>query len=175
MTISCIYQTISLGHVRFPHSDRLLASMVRIFPFLVSIHAYTSQKKPPFLKSASLCIRNYIYDPRNCLKLIRSTIWPISGHINDLVMKDCESNREPMCETSEKGERLFCRDEMVPITLEIGRRIMKTFGYQKIPKMVFRLRSNSAEIDSVINGQTLPSTELLLGIYKVTMESIDGC
>jgi hypothetical protein len=81
--------------------------------------------------------------------------------------------REPMCETSEKGEKLIQRKEMLPIALDIGRRIMEVFGYQQISNIVFRLKSNRDEIDAVINGNKLPSTELLLGIHKVTGASID--
>ena len=88
-------------------------------------------------------------------------------------MRDHNREREPMCETSEKGERLFAREEILPISLEIGRRIMEIFGYQRISDIVFRLKSTSAEINAVINGQNLPSTELLLGINKTTNASID--
>ena len=80
---------------------------------------------------------------------------------------------EPMCATSEKGERLIDRQEMLPISLEIGKRILEVFGNQQISNIVFRLRSNHDEIDSVINGDSLPSTELLLGIHKLTGVSID--
>ena len=50
---------------------------------------------------------------------------------------------------------------------------MEVFGYQQISNIVFRLKSNRDEIDAVINGNALPSTELLLGIHKVTGASID--
>lgn len=82
-------------------------------------------------------------------------------------------NREPMCETSEKGERLIAREDLLPISLDIGRRIMEVFGYQAVSKIVFRLRSNSDEMNAVLNGRRLPSTELLLGIHKLTGVSID--
>lgn len=82
-------------------------------------------------------------------------------------------DREPMCETSEKGERLIQRDEVLGHGLEIGRRLLEVFGYQRISNIVFRLRSNRTEIDAVINGEALPTTELLLGINKITGVSID--
>jgi hypothetical protein len=78
-----------------------------------------------------------------------------------------------MCETSEPGERLISCEEMLPISLEIGRRILEVFGYQSISNIVFRLRSTKREIDNVINGETLPTAELLLGIKKATGASID--
>lgn len=78
-----------------------------------------------------------------------------------------------MCQTSEKGEKLFSRREMLPIALEIGRRILEVFGYQQISNIVFRLKSNRQEINSVINGEKLPATELLLGIQKETGVSLD--
>jgi len=78
-----------------------------------------------------------------------------------------------MCETSERGERLIQRDAMLPAALEIGRRVMEVFGYQGISNIVFRLKSTSCEINAIVNGEKLPSTELLLGIHKVTGASID--
>ena len=78
-----------------------------------------------------------------------------------------------MCQTSEMGEKLIKRTEMLPIALEIGRRIMEVFGYQQISNIVFRLKSNRGEIEAVVNGNELPSTELLLGINRVTGASID--
>ena len=88
-------------------------------------------------------------------------------------MKKGDFNREPMCETSERGEKILSRDEMLPLALEIGRRLIEVFGYHGISNIVFRLRSNSDEINSIINGEILPSTELLLGMHKVTGVSID--
>jgi hypothetical protein len=78
-----------------------------------------------------------------------------------------------MCETSERGERIIQREEILPISLEIGRRILELFAYQPIRHIVFRLKSTSREIHSVIDGECLPSTELLLGIQRVTGASID--
>ena len=88
-------------------------------------------------------------------------------------MKKCGPADEPMCETSEKGERLLSPNEILPTALEIGQRILEIFGYQEIAKIVFRLRSNSREINAVVNGDSLPSAELLLGIQKLTGASID--
>jgi hypothetical protein len=88
-------------------------------------------------------------------------------------MKKCGPSDEPMCETSEEGERLFSKNEMLPAALDIGRRILELFGYQEISKIIFRLKSNSREINEVINGDALPSAELLLGIQKMTGASID--
>ena len=80
---------------------------------------------------------------------------------------------EPMCETSEKCERLFAKEEILPTALEIGQRILEIFGYQKISAIIFRLKSNPREINAVVNGDSLPSAELLLGIQKMTGASID--
>ena len=88
-------------------------------------------------------------------------------------MKKCGPTDEPLCETSEKGEHLFSRNELLPAALDIGRRILEIFGYQEISKIIFRLKSNSREINEVINGEALPSAELLLGIQKTTGASID--
>src|SRR5262249_47263794 len=81
--------------------------------------------------------------------------------------------REPMCETSERSEKLISREQMLPIALEIGHRLLEVFGYQKISSIVFKLKANSNEIHSILNGEKLPSTELLIGIHKVTGVSLD--
>ncbi|HQZ97227.1 MAG TPA: hypothetical protein PLP21_12975 [Pyrinomonadaceae bacterium] len=88
-------------------------------------------------------------------------------------MKRICRESEPMCETSEPGERLIEREDILPISLNIGRRILEIFGYQSIANIVFRLRSTRREIDDVVNGETLPTAELLLGIKKATGASID--
>lgn len=88
-------------------------------------------------------------------------------------MKNANEKAEPMCETSEPGERLISREELLPTSLEIGRRIMEVFGYQKISAIVFRLKSTSEEIRSVINGERMPSSELLLSIQRITGASTD--
>lgn len=88
-------------------------------------------------------------------------------------MKRICRETEPMCETSEPGERLISREDILPISLDIGRRVLEVFGFQKISKIVFRLKSTKDEIDQVINGETLPTAELLLSIKKATGASID--
>jgi len=80
---------------------------------------------------------------------------------------------EPMCETSEERERLYTRSEILPISLEVGRRILEVFGNQSVSHVVLRLRASSREVNAVINGESLPSAELLLGIQKITGASID--
>lgn len=84
-----------------------------------------------------------------------------------------ETNNEPLCETSEPGERILSRDEVLSTTLAIGRRILEIFGYQDIANIVFRLRSRRSEIDAVVSGEAMPSVELLLAIRKVTGVSLD--
>ena len=81
-------------------------------------------------------------------------------------------NSEPLCETSEKGEKLFTREELVPVGLEIGRRILEIFGYQKISSIVFKLRLTADEINAVISGEAMPSVALLLAIHEATGASI---
>ena len=79
-------------------------------------------------------------------------------------MRDLSNGREPMCETSEKGEKMFLAEELLPIGLEVGRRLLEIFGHQK---------ATAAEINSVVEGNAMPSTELLLAIKKTTGVSID--
>lgn len=88
-------------------------------------------------------------------------------------MSKRDYNHEPLCETSEKGEKLISKDETLNTALDIGGRLLEVFGYQKISNIIFKLKSNPQEINAVLNGEALPSTELLLGIQKVTGVSID--
>ena len=88
-------------------------------------------------------------------------------------MRDLSNGREPMCETSEKGEKMFLAEELLPIGMEVGRRLLEIFGYQKLAYMVFRLKATAAEINSVVDGKAMPSSELLLAIKKTTGVSID--
>ena len=80
---------------------------------------------------------------------------------------------EPMCETSEKGERLFTREALQTSSFDIGSRIVSLFGYQKLSHIVFRLRIHSRELADVIRGDKLPSAEMLLCIQQTTGASID--
>ncbi len=78
-----------------------------------------------------------------------------------------------MCETSEKGERLFSRDEIMSVNFDIGQRILEIFGNQDVSNIVFRLRSTRNEINAILDGMSLPSCEILLGIQRLTGVSID--
>ncbi|MEQ1923792.1 MAG: hypothetical protein ABL952_14900 [Pyrinomonadaceae bacterium] len=80
---------------------------------------------------------------------------------------------EPMCETSEEGERLFTRESIQMTSFDIGERILSLFGYQTLTNVVFRLRVDSHALSAVIDGDELPSAEMLLGIQKLTGASID--
>jgi hypothetical protein len=93
--------------------------------------------------------------------------------MNYLDIKNCGPNDEPMCATSEAGEHLYSRDAIQSIGFEIGRRILELFGHRDISNIVFRLRSTAGEVRSVINGDKLPSVELLLALRAKTGASID--
>ncbi|HEV7700191.1 MAG TPA: hypothetical protein VGO43_08185 [Pyrinomonadaceae bacterium] len=88
-------------------------------------------------------------------------------------MRNSRPHDEPLCQTSEKGEKLFSKAERLAISLDIGQRILEVFGYQQISSIVFRLRSTSDEIHSVIDGERMPSIELLLAVKQITGASID--
>ena len=78
-----------------------------------------------------------------------------------------------MCETSEPGERHFSRQELVSVNLDIGRRLLEAFGNRSVASIVLRLKSTSREVNAVINGEKLPSAELLLSVQRATGISID--
>jgi hypothetical protein len=88
-------------------------------------------------------------------------------------MRNCGPHDEALCETSEEGERLFSQAELEPISFAIGRRVLEIFGYRSISSIVFRLKSTSREVRSVVSGGKLPSAELLLAIAHTTGASID--
>jgi hypothetical protein len=88
-------------------------------------------------------------------------------------VRNCGPSDEPMCETSERCERLLSEGDLLPVSLDVGHRILEVFGFQSISKIVFRLRSTAHEINDVINGEALPSVEMLLGIQRITGASID--
>lgn len=87
-------------------------------------------------------------------------------------MKAHQREPEPLCETSEKGEKLVSKQDLVPVSAEIGRRILEIFGYQKISNIVFRLKSTKREIEQVIDNGEMPSVELLLAIHEITGASL---
>ena len=82
-------------------------------------------------------------------------------------------NFEPLCETSEKGEKLFIKSEIDEIGVEIGKRIVEAFNYQPDTEIAFLLKTNSDTIKSFTEDGKLPPTEILLGIHKLTGVSID--
>lgn len=80
---------------------------------------------------------------------------------------------EPLCETSEKGEKLFIKAEIEQIGNEIGKRIVEAFHFLPDSEIALLLKTNSTVIRSIIEDGTLPPTEILLGIHKITGVSID--
>lgn len=88
-------------------------------------------------------------------------------------MRNCRDKHEPMCETSELGERLLTRADLQVTAFDIGERILSLFGYQKLSSIVFRLRISSRELTDVLEGEEMPSVEMLLGIQRMTGASID--
>lgn len=78
-----------------------------------------------------------------------------------------------LCETTEQRERLICDNDLALTKLEIANRIIEIFGCQSLSTIVFRLKCNAQALTGVLNGETFPSTELLLGIQHVTGSSID--
>lgn len=80
---------------------------------------------------------------------------------------------EPLCETSEKGEKLFVKAEIEQIGNETGRRIVETFHYLPDSEIALLLKTNSSVIRSFTEDGKLPPTEILLGIHKITGASID--
>ena len=88
-------------------------------------------------------------------------------------MKNCGPDDEPRCETSEPGERLIGKSDIVRASLAVSRRIMDIFNYQSVSKIVFQLKIDAREVHSVVEGDRLPSAEMLLAIQKITGASID--
>ena len=79
---------------------------------------------------------------------------------------------EPLCMTSEKGEKIFSAGEMTQIKNNIGSRIVEAFNYQPDLEIAFLLKSNCRTVKSITEGEELPGTEMLLTIHKTTGVSI---
>jgi len=93
--------------------------------------------------------------------------------MNYLQIRNCGPNDEPMCATSEAGERLYSRDEMRSVGFDVGQRILELFGHQGVSNMVFRLKSTGCEVRAILNGEQLPSIKFLLALRDQTGVSID--
>jgi hypothetical protein len=90
-----------------------------------------------------------------------------------LAVRNCGPDDETRCETSEPGERLCNEEELLSVRLAIGKRILEVFGFGEAANIVFRLKSTPDEVQAVLNGERLPSTEFLLAVQNVTGASID--
>jgi hypothetical protein len=80
---------------------------------------------------------------------------------------------EPLCSTSERGEKLLSDDAMRQIAADISSRIIEAFHHLPDSEITFLLKTDSATVKTLIEGEQLPSTEMLLCIHKVTGVSID--
>jgi len=89
------------------------------------------------------------------------------------ILKNCGPDDEPKCETSETGERLITKTEILRVNMAVGRRILEAFDFQPISEIVFQLKTDRGELHSVLKSERLPSVELLLAIQRVTGISVD--
>lgn len=88
-------------------------------------------------------------------------------------MKSCNDLKEPMCETDERGERIFTKSELSQVSLEINQRILEVFYFAGDREIAFLLQTHISNIKSFTERGEFPSTEILLLINKVTGVSID--
>jgi hypothetical protein len=87
-------------------------------------------------------------------------------------MNKRNDKKEPLCMTSEKGEVFFSEDEISQNKADIGMRIIEAFGYQPELEIAFLLKTNSITVNSFIEGEEFPPTEMLLSIHRATGVSI---
>lgn len=88
-------------------------------------------------------------------------------------MKSCRELQEPLCETDERGERIFTKHELDQVSLEINQRILEVFYFAADKEIAFLLQTHISKIKSFTERGEFPSTEILLLINKVTGASID--
>lgn len=88
-------------------------------------------------------------------------------------MKSCIDLQEPLCETDERGEKIFTKSELNQVSLEINQRILEIFYFAGDREIAFLLQIHVSKIKSFTELGEFPSTEILLLINKVTGVSID--
>jgi hypothetical protein len=88
-------------------------------------------------------------------------------------MKSCKDLQEPLCETDERGERIFTKNELNQVSIEINQRILEVFYFAGDREIAFLLQTHISKIKSFTERGEFPSTEILLLINKVTGVSID--
>jgi len=80
------------------------------------------------------------------------------------------SEDEIMCATSEANQDLVSGEVK---SIDIGLRLQEAFDYDSVPDMAISLKSNTDEVSSLVEGRSLPTAEILLGVRKLTGVSID--
>jgi hypothetical protein len=73
---------------------------------------------------------------------------------------------EPLCETSEPGEKLFDAKTSESIRIGIGWRFLEIFDFATMREIGFRMKTNSAHIRAIVEGRESPPAEMLVKIYE---------
>ena len=76
-----------------------------------------------------------------------------------------------MCATSEVNQELIEGREIRSV--DIGLRIQEAFDYDTVSDIATMLRASTENVSSLVEGRSLPTTELLLGVRKLTGVSAD--
>lgn len=80
---------------------------------------------------------------------------------------------EPLCETSERCRLILSEDELRQIKCDVGHRVAQAFDFRPDREIAGLLKISCTKINSIIIGEELPSTEMLLLINCLTGVSID--
>ena len=78
---------------------------------------------------------------------------------------------EIMCSTTEPCQGLVQGSDVRSV--EIGIRLQEAFDYDSVPDIAISLRAGIDIVSSLIDGRSIPTTELLLGVRKLTGVSVD--
>jgi len=78
---------------------------------------------------------------------------------------------EIMCVTSEASEKPVGSDEL-PLS-DIGLRLQEAFDYDSVVDIALSMRSNTADVASIVEGRVVPTVEFLLAARKLTGVSVD--
>jgi len=78
---------------------------------------------------------------------------------------------EIMCATSEANQGLIEGREIRSV--DIGLRLQEAFDYDSVSDIATMLRASTENVSSLVEGRSLPTTELLLGVRKLTGVSAD--
>ena len=82
-------------------------------------------------------------------------------------------SRGPVCETLERTQQLFTEERVDRVRMGTANRVLEAFDHRPVMEIAAALKIDCETVRSVISGDALPATEMLIAIKEVTGVSID--